>query len=79
MARLWSKRSPALIVSRLPTVMASLTNAGGGDEHAARRWRVRSRLTETARPPLSTNLTPVGMIVDSWCSPLSSWPPNLHW
>ena len=27
MARLWSNRSPALIVSRSPTVMASLANA----------------------------------------------------
>ena len=27
MARLWSNRTPALIVSRSPTVMASLANA----------------------------------------------------
>ena len=35
MARLWSNRTPALIVSRSPTVMASLDKAGGRDEHAA--------------------------------------------
>ena len=35
MARLWSNRTPALIVSRSPTVMASLANADGGDEETA--------------------------------------------
>ena len=35
MARLWSNRTPALIVSRSPIVMASLANAGGGDQEPA--------------------------------------------
>ena len=35
MARLWSNRSPALIVSRSPTVMASLANAAAVMDDAA--------------------------------------------
>ena len=36
MARLWSNRTPALIVSRSPMVMASLTNAAAVTN--SRRW-----------------------------------------
>ena len=40
MARLWSNRTPALIVSRSPTVTASLANARGRDELAAGDGRI---------------------------------------
>ena len=78
MARLWSNRTPALMVSRSPIVTASLAKAAavmnspplleGGLEMA---WN--------GRPLSSVNLTPVGMTAGCSCSPFSICVPTFHW
>ncbi len=67
-----------MIVSRLPTVIASLANADAVT--AAPPTRLGSLDTDwNGAPALSTNLTPVGMTLSASCSPRSTCTPTFHW
>ena len=63
MARLWSNRTPALIVSRSPNVMASLANAAAvTNTPPCLEGSLRDGLEWLAVPVIVT-LTPVGMTI----------------
>jgi len=76
-ARLWSNRRPALIVSRFPTVSASLANAA-----TVMNWpppfEGSLEVDCDGCPLLSRYHVPVGITRSAWFSPWSYSPPVFH-